>query len=129
MAYDIQRVYDRDDMDDFFHNAVAYAASALNLDDAGNPLTYAKAMKGSHAGEWWAATATEYRKLFQTKTIKPIHRWQQPSDRIKDTTYLNLVVAEKMTTDGKIKRRVRGTAGRDIINYPHAVQKLLTWKW
>jgi hypothetical protein len=125
MAYHINKV--THDGDTHFDNsmlaqqAVAYAVSVLNLDEHGQPLTYSKAVKGPNSEDWIRATADEYRKLFGTKTIKPIYRKDQPFERRKDTTYLNHVTAEKENPDGSIKRRVRSTAGGDRGHYPFDV--------
>jgi hypothetical protein len=111
MAYHISRMHHPDVplLDSSPTAAAYYNARVLNLlDELGNPLTYARAHRGPDADRWVSATATEYRKLLDTGTIKPIFKKDQPPDRVKeDTTYLNNVVAEKWNPDGSIKQRVR----------------------
>jgi hypothetical protein len=55
-----------------------------------------------------------------TDTIRPQLMKDIPADRIRDITYYNPQVTEKIK-DGKIKRRVRGTIGGDRVNYPGEV--------
>jgi hypothetical protein len=127
MAYHISCVHHPDVPPlDSSPTAVAYNARVLNLDEHGNPLTYARALiRGPDADRRVSATATEYhRKLLDTGTIKPIFKKDQPPDRMKDTTYLNNVVAEKWNNPGgSIKQRVRGTAGGIVTRkrYPFKV--------
>jgi hypothetical protein len=58
--------------------------------------------------------------MHKTKTLRPIYKHEQPADRIRDATYYNPKVKEKIK-DGIKTFRVRGTAGGDKINYPGAV--------
>ena len=101
-----------------FRTGKAYAA--LNLTDDGRPLTYRLAKESTNAKLWEVEETIELRKLMTTATINPQHPQDIPADRIKDITYYNPQVSEKMK-DGKIKRRVRGTIGGDRVNYPGEV--------
>ena len=91
-----------------FRTGKAYAA--LNLTDDGRPLTYRLAKESTNAKLWEVEETIELRKLMTTATINPQHPQDIPADRIKDITYYNPQVSEKMK-DGKIKRRVRGIIG------------------
>ena len=92
--------------------------AVLNLDLQGAPLTYGNAKKGPDAASWFQAEGEEISRLIDSQTIAPIHPEDQPADRIKDTTYYNPQVKEKITGDGSKTFRVRGTAGGDRVNYP-----------
>ena len=65
------------------------ANNALNLDDTGQPLTYATAKSGSNAPQWQIAETEELDLLLRTQTIRPILVANQPHSRRRDTTYYN----------------------------------------
>jgi hypothetical protein len=97
------------------------AATSLNLNDDGSPITWASVSAGKFSAEWEVAADDEIRKLITTtQTMRPIHKSEIPADRRKDITYYNPVLKEKMK-DGVLVRRVRGTLGGDRINYTGAV--------
>lgn len=90
----------------------------LNLDDTGNPLTFAKAVQGPDAASWRQAEIEEFIRLIEvTETMHAIMPHDQPAERKQDTTYYNPQCKEKIK-DGVKTYRVRGTAGGDRINYP-----------
>jgi hypothetical protein len=91
-------------------------AQALNLNMDGSPITWASTHSGEDAAEWRLADDIEFRKLWTSGTIRPIHKRDIPADRRSDITYYNPVVKEKIK-DGKIFRRVRGTVGGDRTNF------------
>ena len=93
-------------------------SATLNLDVTGKPLTYATAIHGPDRHHWIAAEVEEFNRLFETKTLTPLHIADQPIDRRKDTTYYNPQVKMKRDESGNISYRIRGTIGRDRINYP-----------
>ena len=96
-------------------------APILNLDTAGNPLTFAKAVQGPDAQHWRNAEIDEFIRLIEvTETMHAIMPEDQPVERRKDTTYYNPQCKEKIK-DGVKTYRVRGTAGGDRINYPGEV--------
>ena len=94
------------------------ANNALNLDDAGQPLTYASAKAGSNAPQWQIAEIEELDRLLRTETIRPMFVADQPLQRRRDTTYYNPQTKEKETTSGERTFRIRGTIGGDRVNYP-----------
>jgi len=96
------------------------AHATLNLTDDGRPLTYRLAKESVHAKLWETEEAIEIRKFMTSDTIKPQLIKDIPADRVRDITYYNPQVSEKIK-DGKIKRRVRGTIGGDRVNYPGEV--------
>ena len=95
----------------------ALAYGALNLAADGSPLTYSKAKTGPDAALWLQAESEEFDRLFDSKTISPIHLVDQPQCRRRDTTYFNPQTTQKVNTMGKTTYRIRGTAGGDRINY------------
>ena len=97
---------------------------ALNLTSDGKPLSYTRVMEGPDAAKWKVADIEEFERLIETtKTMRPIHSHEQPADRRGDTTYFNRVPSEKppLVEGGETRRRIRGTAGGDKINYPGEV--------
>lgn len=103
------------------HLAMAMQASVLNLNSDGTPLTFNRAMQGDFQAEWDHANDQEIRKLLTaTETMRLIHKADIPADRRGDITYYNPQVKEKIK-EGEHLRRVRGTAGGNLINYPGPV--------
>ena len=96
----------------------AYANTALNLDERGQPLTYASAKAGTNAAQWQHAESEELDRLIATNTIRPLQYGDQPLLRWRDTTYYNPQPKEKETADGQRTYRIRGTIGGDRVNYP-----------
>ena len=96
----------------------ALANNALNLDDAGQPLTYASSKAGHNAQKWNIAEAEELDRLLSTDTIRPLTTSEQPLGRRRDTTYYNPQTKEKQTASGERTFRIRGTIGGDRVNYP-----------
>lgn len=97
----------------------ASAFAALNLDASGNPLTYRTAKAGPNAANWFIAEGEEFRRLFDTQTMRPLYPTEQPADRRPDTTYYNPQTKEKVAVDGSITRRIRGTAGGNILKHSY----------
>ena len=89
----------------------------LNVNPAGGKLTFKAAITGPDSAQWLQASDLEIRRLITSKTIRPIHRRDQPLDRRADTTYFSPQVKEKLDDNGDKTRRVRGTLGGDRINY------------
>ena len=94
------------------------ANNALNLDDAGQPLTYASVKSGRNASQWQIAETEELDRLLRTATIRPMFVADQPLQRRRDTTYYNPQTKEKETASGERTLRIRGTIGGDRVNYP-----------
>lgn len=95
--------------------AVAY--STLNLDAHGKPLTYTSALAGPNQSDWSQKNDEEIIRLLLSDTLDPILHDNIPRDRLKDIAYYNPQVKEKMK-DGEVIRRVRGTVGGNVIDYP-----------
>jgi hypothetical protein len=85
------------------------APSDLNLDRAGQPLTFSSATRGLHSKEWALADEQELIKLLVTlKCLLPVIR---PA---KTPVYIKRVVKEKWDEVNRLrKRRVRWTIGGD----------------
>jgi hypothetical protein len=83
------------------------APADLNLDGAGQPLSFSSAIRGPHGKEWTLADKQELIKLLVTlKCLLPVMR---PA---KTPTYLKWVVKEKWDETNRLrKRRVRWTIG------------------
>jgi hypothetical protein len=79
----------------------------LNLDGAGQPLSFFSAIRGPHGKEWTLADEQELIKLLVTlKCLFPVMR---PA---KTPTYLKRVVKEKWDEVHRLrKRRVRLSTG------------------
>jgi hypothetical protein len=94
--------------------------SRLNLNDDGSPLTYRTATRGKDKDKWETAQVEELMRLSHlgSKTLFPVHRRDIPIDRRGDVTYYNPKPKEKLDSAGNLIRRIRGTAGGDLINYP-----------
>jgi hypothetical protein len=99
------------------HLARANAATPLNVNPDGSPLTYRTATHGKESDQWKNAEDTEIDRLLTTTTMHAIHLNQQPLDRRGDTTYYNPKPKEKYDDDMHKVYRIRGTAGGDRINY------------
>ena len=99
------------------HTARQRANAALNLAADGSPLTYSKAKAGPDAARWLQAEAEEFDRLLTSHTIKPILQCDQPTDRRRDTTYVNPRTKQKIDSTDSTTYRIRGTAGGDKINY------------
>jgi hypothetical protein len=97
------------------------AATALNLNVDGTPLTYRSAKLGPDRDRWQAAEDAEISRLLETPVMFPRLPSEQPPDRRGDTTYYNPQTKEKVTADEKVYR-IRGTIGGDRINYSGATQ-------
>ena len=103
------------------------ANKAINV-DTGQPAEYRELLRSSEGPLWDRATAMEFGRLSDgcktykttgTQAIKFIRFSDVPKDRIKDITYVKLVVADRPF---KVEtKRVRATAGGDRINYPFDV--------
>ena len=105
------------------HIAKANGAVSLNSNPDGSPLTFRSALNGPNQQQWKAAEDAEISRLLDTKTMHPIHRSDQPSDRRKDTTYYNPKPKEKFDLDNITKLyRIRGTIGGDKIHYDGATK-------
>jgi hypothetical protein len=63
------------------HVSRANAATPLNVNPDGSPLTYRTATRGEESEQWKSAEDTEKDRLLETKTMHPIHLHQQPLDR------------------------------------------------
>jgi hypothetical protein len=89
----------------------------LNLDRAGQPLTFTSATRGPYGKEWAFADEQELIKLLVTlKCLLPVIR---PA---KTPTYLKRVVKEKWDEVNRLrKRRVRWTIGGDKIDVEYDV--------
>ena len=74
----------------------ALAYGALNLAADGSPLTYSKAKSGPDAALWLQAESEEFDRVFDSKTISPIHLVDQPQCRRRDTTYFNSQTKQKV---------------------------------
>jgi hypothetical protein len=95
------------------------ACTAVNLDENGVPLTYARAMAGPDGTLWNEAAIEEFDRLIEkTGSMQFIPAHEKPADR--SASYYNPRVRIKLK-EGKIVRRVRGTVGGDRIDYPGAV--------
>lgn len=94
------------------------ANNALNLDDAGQPLTYASAKSGRNASQWQITETEELDRLLRTATIRPIFVADKALQRRRDTTYHNPQTKEKETASSKRTFCIRGTIGGDTVNYP-----------
>ncbi len=93
------------------------APADLNLDGAGQPLSFSSAIRGPHGKEWTLADEQELIKLLVTlKCLLPVIR---PA---KNPTYLKRVVKEKWDEVHRLrKRRVRWTIGGDKIDVDYEV--------
>ena len=89
----------------------------LNVNPKGGNLTFASAAKGSDSQLWYQASDVEIYRLMNSKTIKAIHKEEQPHNRLCDTTYYTPQVKEKLDAAGEKTRKVRGTLGGDKIPY------------
>ena len=99
------------------HLARANAATPLNVNPDGSPLTYRTATHGEESEKWKDEEDTEIDSLLETKTLHPIHLHQQLLDRRGDSTYYNPKPKEKYDYDMHKVYRIPGTAGGDRINY------------
>jgi hypothetical protein len=90
------------------------APPLLNLDLAGNPLTYQSAMAGPDKGKWEIAGGDEITRLIESLTAIPIHKTKIPTHKWRDIVYYNPAARQKLK-DGKIEYRVRGTAGGNLL--------------
>jgi hypothetical protein len=93
----------------------------LNLDLAGNPLTYQSAMAGPDKGKWEIAGGDEITRLIESLTAIPIHKTKIPSHKWRDIVYYNPVARQNLSKDGKIEYRVRGTAGGNLLTVTYDV--------
>ena len=99
--------------------ASGIAATAVDLDAKGTPLTFRTAMAGPDGPLWLEAHIQEWRRLLEE------HRclsFESPGAKPPDApvTYYNPQVKMKVK-EGKTVRRVRGTAGGDRLFYPGRV--------
>jgi hypothetical protein len=96
-------------------------APVLNVDAAGQPLTFCSALAGPFRSQWVTSDDDELVKLVKnTGTLTPVHTYTSTP-----TYYKNRVVKEKWTPSALLRpgpsrsltddvsRRVRGTAGGD----------------
>jgi hypothetical protein len=72
---------------------------------------------------WAKAEAEEIIRLILSGTIVLIFHTLVPQDRwtSNEIVYYNPVVKQKRNDDGTIQFRVRGTAGRNLLNVPYDV--------
>jgi len=115
-------------------NFTSCVSAALNLTHDGKPLTYKLAVNGHEHESWRIAEVTEWTRLFDTDTVKPIHKGNQPCSRRSDTAYYNPQVKEKVDAVTGLKTyRIQGTIGGDRIHYPGEVCRTHTpktfWIW
>ncbi len=93
------------------------APADVNLDGAGQPLSFSSAIRGPHGKEWTLADEQELIKLLvNLKCLLPVMR---PT---KTPTYFKRVVKEKWDEVPRLrKRRVRWTIGGDKIDVDYEV--------
>ncbi len=93
------------------------APADLNLDGAGQPLSFSSAIRGLHGKEWTLADEQELIKLLVT--LKCLLLVMRPA---KTLTYLKRVVKEKWDEVTRLrKRRMRWTIGGDRIEIDYEV--------
>jgi hypothetical protein len=90
------------------------APTPLNLDLAGNLLTYQSAMAGPDKHKWEIAGGDEITRLIESLTALPIHKSKIPNHKWRDIVYYNSVARQKLK-DGKVEYRVRGKAGGNLL--------------
>ena len=91
------------------------ALSSVDLDTAGQPLTYRTAISGPDRQAWQSAHAAEWLRLIETsKCISFVPFHTKPTG--KRATYYNPQVRIKDRPTGP-EKRVRGTAGGDKVQY------------
>jgi hypothetical protein len=96
-------------------SSIAAQANAASDAITGKPLRYRKLLQGPDAVLWEQANREEYiRLLSETKTMAPCHLSELPVGQ--RACYYNPICSEKIK-DGKIVKRVRGTAGGDVLIY------------
>ena len=96
------------------HEIHHYANTAVDLDEKGKKLTIKTALASPQHDIWLAKHGEEIARLFDSLTIKLIHRAAVPSD--KKAAYYNPQVRTKIK-DGALQYRVRGTIGGNQIQY------------
>ena len=90
-----------------------YINTAIDLDEAGQRLTFGSAVRGSEREHWIEGHNVEIVRLLESKTTAPIHRYELPQGR--KPAYYNPQVKKKLK-GGVMTYRVRGTIGGDQIN-------------
>jgi hypothetical protein len=94
------------------------APADLNLDGAGQPLSFSTAIRGPHGKEWMIADEQELIKLLVV-TLKCPLPVMRPA---KTSTYLKRVVKEKWDEVNSLRKRtVRWTIGGDRIEIDYEV--------
>ena len=111
----------------FFDSRPHQANAAINV-DTGQPAEYRELLRSSEGPLWDRSSAMEWGRLSDgcttysttgTQAIQFILHSAIPKDRLKDITYIKLVVADRPFKEET--KRVRATAGGDRINYPDDV--------
>ncbi len=77
----------------------AFPTGPLNLNTDGTKINYKK----SHTGPWNQADAEEIVRLLTSETIRPLHFFEIPTNKV--VTYVNPVCVEKLNDDGSLKFR------------------------
>ena len=96
------------------HTHAGYVNTAVDLDDKGKKLTIKTALASPQRDIWLTKHGEEIARLFDSDTIKLIHRSDVPND--KKPAYYNPQVRTKIK-DGDLQYRVRGTIGGNQIQY------------
>jgi len=103
------------------------ANSAINV-DTGQPAELRELLRSSEGPLWTRSSAMEWGRLSNgcttystsgTQAIQFIPFSDIPRERLKDITYIKLVVADRPFKEET--KRVRATVGGDRINYPDEV--------
>lgn len=63
--------------------------ATLNLDELGQTLKYRSTKNGRNTMQWQMAECEEIQRLLDTRTIRPIHSYEQPIDRKEKSDYYN----------------------------------------
>ena len=95
----------------------AFPTGPLNLNTDGTKINYKKSHTGPWKIHWDQADAEEIVRLLTSETIRPLHFFEIPTNKV--VTYVNPVCVEKLNDDGSLKFRTRLTIGGDRIIYPY----------
>jgi hypothetical protein len=90
------------------------APPLLNLDLAGNPLTYQSVMAGPDKGKWEIAGGDEITRLIESLTVNPIHKTKNPNPKWCDIVYYNPVARQELTVTYNVSAR---TANLEVVKY------------
>ena len=91
-----------------------FANTAVDLDEEGRKLSMTTALQGDDAHIWLQKHGEEITRLFESGTMRLIHRNMVPPD--KKPAYYNPQVRTKIK-NGILQHRVRGTIGGNQITY------------